>query len=429
MEAVYHRWLMRLRPSFACLLIVAALAAASPAGAVTIGPRGATDTRHDGAGRRVPDWRSRIDALVGGRGMSVAIGNDGRFWYRHLATVPRIPASNEKLLLSMALLDRVAPGHRIATRAMILTPPVDGVLAGDLWLVGNGDPEIDRARLTTLAETVAATGLVRIDGSVLADTGPFERDWWAVGWKDYFQADEVPFPTALTFDGNVGPGGGHIDDPERRAAAWFTKELRRLGIQVAGRPAMDAAPEGLVKLATTRSDPLIRILGRMNEDSLNFDAEVLGKFLGARTNGVGSIESGASAIDAFTAANGAPGFEHHDGSGLSYANRVTTQGIVKLLWATDTRDWASKLRFALPTTGQGTLEGRLFHVRVRAKTGTLNEISALSGWVWNRAIGDWIEFSIVSFGLYKSTAIDIEDAIARIAMREAIPPAAQRSAA
>jgi D-alanyl-D-alanine carboxypeptidase len=312
---------------------------------------------------------------------------------------------------------------------MTLTPPVDGVLTGDLWLVGSGDPETDRARLTELAEAVLATGLTRIEGSVLADTGPFERDWWAVGWKDYFQADEVPFPTALTFEGNVGPGGGHIDDPERLAAVWFTKELRRLGVEVTGEPAMAAAPDGLLKVATIRSDPLIRILGRMNKDSLNFDAEVLGKFLGAEVNGVGSIESGASAVDAFTAANGAPGFEHHDGSGLSYANRVTTQGIVRLLWATDRRDWASKLRFALPTTGQGTLEGRLFHVRVRAKTGTLNEISALSGWVWNQAIGDWIEFSIVSFGLYKSTAIDLEDAIARIAMREAVPPAAQRSAA
>jgi serine-type D-Ala-D-Ala carboxypeptidase/endopeptidase (penicillin-binding protein 4) len=420
---------MRLRPLLVSVLVGASILAAAPADAAVVAAReGAHDPRPDRPSA-APDWRSRIDALIGGRGMSVTIGNDGTFWYRHLATVPRIPASNEKLLLSMALLDRIAPGHRIATRAMAVAPPVDGVLAGDLWLVGNGDPEIDRVRLTQLAEAVAATGITRVEGSVRADTGPFERDWWAVGWKDYFQADEVPFPTALTFQGNVGPGGGHIDDPERRAAAWFTKELRRLGVQVAGKPSMDAAPDGLVKVATIRSDALIRILGRMNRDSLNFDAEVLGKFLGAEANGVGSIESGASAIDAFTAANGAPSFEHHDGSGLSYANRVTTQGIVKLLWATDARDWASKLRFALPTTGQGTLEGRLFHVRVRAKTGTLNEISALSGWVWNRSLGDWIEFSIVSFGLYKSTAIDIEDAIAGIAMREAVPPAAQRSAA
>jgi D-alanyl-D-alanine carboxypeptidase/D-alanyl-D-alanine-endopeptidase (penicillin-binding protein 4) len=379
--------------------------------------------------RQAPDWRARIDALIGGRSMSVAIGNDGTFWYRRLATVPRIPASNEKLLLSMALLDRLPAGRRIATRAMAVEEPVDGVLAGDLWLAGNGDPEIDRDRLSALAQAVVDAGILRVDGSVVADTGPFERDWWAVGWRDYFQADEVPFPTALTFEGNVGPGGGHIDDPERRAAAWLTRELRGLGVPVAGKPRMEAAPDALRKIAMIRSDPLIRILGRMNEDSLNFDAEVLAKFLGAQASGVGSIETGAAAIDAFTAANGAPGFEHHDGSGLSYANRVTTQGIVKLLWAVGTRAWAPKLRFALPTTGQGTLEGRLFHVRVRAKTGTLSEISALSGWVWNRTVADWIEFSIVSFGLDKSTAIDLEDAIAAIAMRDALPPADQRSAA
>jgi D-alanyl-D-alanine carboxypeptidase/D-alanyl-D-alanine-endopeptidase (penicillin-binding protein 4) len=379
--------------------------------------------------RLAPDWRTRIDGLIGGRAVSVAIGNDGTFWYRHLATVPRIPASNEKLLLSMALLDRFPTGRRIATRAMALEPPVDGVLAGDLWLEGNGDPEIDRERLTQLAGAVVAGGVTRIEGSIVADSGPFERDWWAVGWRDYFQADEVPFPTALTFEGNVGPSGGHIDDPERRGAAWLRRELRRLGVEVAGDARMDVAPDGLVEVASIRSAPLIELLRRMNADSLNLHAEVLGKFLGEQAAGVGSIASGAEALDAFTAANGAPGFEHHDGSGLSYANRVTTQGIVKLLWATGTREWASKLRSSLPTTGQGTLEGRLFHVRVRAKTGTLSEISALSGWVWNQAIGGWIEFSIVSFGLYKSTAIDLEDAIARIAMREAVPPAAQRSAA
>ena len=55
---------------------------------------------------------------------------------------------------------------------------------------------------------------------------------------------------------------------------------------------------------------------------------------------------------------------------------------MKLLWAADRRDWASKLRFSLPTTGQGTLEGRLFHVRVRAKTGTLQATVGLAGYLY-----------------------------------------------
>ena len=49
--------------------------------------------------------------------------------------------------------------------------------------------------------------MTRIEGSVIGDTGPFERDWWADGWKDDFPAIEVAIPTALTFRGNVGPDG------------------------------------------------------------------------------------------------------------------------------------------------------------------------------------------------------------------------------
>ena len=74
--------------------------------------------------------------------MSVTIGDDGAFWYRHLAWVERAPASNEKLLLSMALLATVGPDRVIQTRAMAHAAPVDGVIDGDLWLVGHGDPEL-----------------------------------------------------------------------------------------------------------------------------------------------------------------------------------------------------------------------------------------------------------------------------------------------
>ena len=49
---------------------------------------------------------------------------------------------------------------------------------------------------------------------------------------------------------------------------------------------------------------------------------------------------------------------------------------------------------ALPAAGEGTLRHRLGGVRLRAKTGTLDNVSALSGWVWNDATDGWIEFSI-----------------------------------
>ena len=155
--------------------------------------------------------------------MSVTIGDDGAMWYGHLGWVTRPPASNEKLLLSMALLQAVGPDRVIATRAMASAAPVDGVIDGDLWLVGHGDPELAPDALDALAEQIAKAGVTRIEGSVVGDTGPFERDWWAEGWKDDFPSIEVAIPTALTFRGNVGPDGRHIGDPELRAARFLVQ--------------------------------------------------------------------------------------------------------------------------------------------------------------------------------------------------------------
>jgi D-alanyl-D-alanine carboxypeptidase len=53
-------------------------------------------------------------------------------------------------------------------------------------------------------------------------------------------------------------------------------------------------------------------------------------------------------------------------------------------------------------------------VKVRAKTGTLIDISALSGWVWMAQESAWGEFSIMSRGMSKSEAVAIEDRIVRI---------------
>jgi D-alanyl-D-alanine carboxypeptidase len=69
---------------------------------------------------------------------------------------------------------------------------------------------------------------------------------------------------------------------------------------------------------------------------------------------------------------------------------------------------------SLAPPGDGTLEGRLIGIPVRAKTGTLFEtpVSSLSGYVTD-ATGARVAFSVISRGLDKGTAIAIEDAIVR----------------
>jgi len=396
------------RPRHASIVVALTLALVIAGG----GPSPARVPERLGGTRR---WIARIDRLVAGHRVSVTIGDDGHFLYRHQASEPRLPASNEKLLLSMALFDRLGPSLQVPTLVSAeAEPDADGVIDGNLWILGRGDPEVDRATVANLARGVRAAGVTQILGRVKGSTGYFARDWWAVGWKRSFRADEVPFPTALTFLGNTGPGGGHISDPERRAAVALTSRLRDMGIRVSGTPGAARPPNGLVPVTSVDSAVLKDIVRRMDVDSLNFYAEVLGKLLARLTTGApATIAHGATAISAYEHDQGVDNMEHHDSSGLSYANRVRTNSIVRLLWAADGKPWGPALRLALPRGGQGTLEDRLHGVKVRAKTGTLDRVSALSGWVWLEDRDAWGEFSIVSRGLTKEAAVRIEDAIVR----------------
>ncbi len=368
-------------------------------------------------------WIQQIRDAIGGRRVSVAVGVDGVEWFQHLDWVPRPPASNEKLLLSMALLSRFSPTMTIATQAASTRPPQpNGVLRGNLWIIGHGDPEVGRADLVALAKAIADAGVTSIRGRVIGDTGPFRRDWFAPGWKVYFPRYYVSLPTALTFLQNRSKTGVHIADPEERAARFLTAKLEALGIDVHGKPTGAPLTTHVVEVASIRSAPLQSIIRRMDLLSRNFYAEVLGKKLGSVAYGTGSIASGARAIDAFLDREGVH-FTLHDASGLSYANRATADGILHLLWAADAAPWGETLRDALPHGNQGTLEGRLPKIELHAKTGTLDHASALSGWVWLQQSQQWAEFSILSSGFSEWTAKGIEDQIVRAISQNAVDPA------
>ena len=366
-----------------------------------------------------PRWKQDIADVIGNRDVSVAIGLDGGWLYRHAAWRQRAPASNQKLLLSMALLQRTSLTARLRTELFAKGGTTAGVLRGNLWIVGHGDPSVGRPTMSALARAVDEAGIRKIRGHVMGATTGFERDWWAPGWRDYFPRDFIALPTALTFEGNQDARGVHIRDPERRAARFLTKRLRALGVEVTMEAGAGAPPSGLRHIVTVRSDPFQLLIRSMNRRSKNFYAEVLGKWLGRLVlGGAGSIAKAARAIERFVHAHGVDDTAY-DASGLSYGNRISPQALVALLWFADTRPWGDELRLGLPTGDQGTLEGRLVGVKVRAKTGTLIDISALSGWVWITKESAWGEFSIMSRGMSKSDAVAIEDHIVRIVANRA----------
>jgi D-alanyl-D-alanine carboxypeptidase/D-alanyl-D-alanine-endopeptidase (penicillin-binding protein 4) len=382
-----------------------------------------------GAAEARPAWKRRIDRLVGGHSIGVSVAEAGRSLYRHADKQRRVPASNQKLLLSMAALDRIGRGEVIVTpvRAQGLE---GGVVRGDLWLLGRGDPTLTGggaygqslpfrpSRISMLVDRIRISGIRRIEGSVMGSTGYFTRDWYAPGWKSSYAAYYVPLPTALAFEGN-SYDGHHVTNPEWRAARSLTKRLRAKGVRVAGSPGAGIPPENTTMVAHVKSEPLEKLLAFTNRQSSNFFAEMIGKRLGALVRKPpGSIAKGAAVIARWTRSHGVEAIAR-DSSGLSYENRVSPRGLVRLLGVSERTSWGKTLRETLPVPGQGTLKERLSGVKVRAKTGTLEGVSALSGWVWLDKTDSWGEFSILSSGLPKSQAVEIEDRIVRILGRSA----------
>lgn len=375
-----------------------------------------------------PRWKKKLDNLVAGREVSVAVRDQGRTLYRWGAAKSRIPASNQKLLISMALLEVLPPDHRITTTAGALSATVTGVIEGDLWILGRGDPTITgggrfgkqlpirATSLRKLAEKIKAAGITRVTGSVKGSKTYFEPDWWATGWKSDFPKRYIAFPSGLSFEGNVRDGK-HISNPEWRAARSLTRKLRAIGVPVGGSPAAGAPPAGLSSVATVQSAPLAKMLQFMNRKSSNFFAEVLGKRLGReQTGSPGSIAKGAAAVRAWAGRLG-ESLTAHDASGLSYSNRISPLAMVRLLGEAEASPPGVTLFQSLPSGGQGTLKERLHGAPVRAKTGTLTNISTLSGYVWLKRTSSWAEFSIMSSGMYKTTASGIEDAVVRHLIR------------
>lgn len=361
--------------------------------------------------------------MMRGKNIGVSVFEGGRPLYARAAKARRTPASNQKLLLTMAVLDRMELGTRFETRLMARAP-VNGVIKGNLYVVGSGDPTVTDGgaklpfrptRLRPLARKLRSAGVRRIGGAIVGSTRYFRRDWWAPGWKSDFPDRWIPRPTALSYDGNT-VRGRHIRDPERRVAGALRSLLRDQGISVKGgaRAGRIRNQSRVVELAQARSRPLRVLLQYMNRHSSNFFAEVLGKRLAVERWGpLGSIKKAARALSSFAASRNVE-VRARDASGLSYHNSISTKGMARLLAYAETQEWGDDLRDLLPSGGEGTLDKRLHGVPLRAKTGTLNSVSALSGWIWLRRTRSWAGFSIMSRGMYDSTAKSLEDRIVRL---------------
>jgi serine-type D-Ala-D-Ala carboxypeptidase/endopeptidase (penicillin-binding protein 4) len=302
------------------------------------------------------------------------------------------PASNEKLPITFAALQQLGPDYRFPTQVVGRGFLRDGVWHGDLFLKGYGDPTLTSFRLGGLVLQLKRAGIQRVTGRVLGDESWFDAARTAPGWKSSYFILECPPLGALVVDRDRYQG--HISvHPALAAAGTLQRLLRQAGVKT-GRPSVGVAPAGGQVLAEIGSARLSSILADMDRESDNFTAEMVLKALGADAEGAGTSAAGAAAVVRALQNAGVPlaGVRIADGSGLSLDDRLTVRAIATILVdAWNDPELRPELWRALPVAGMsGTMKDRLDRApargAVRAKTGTTDRASALSGYVRDRYV-------------------------------------------
>jgi D-alanyl-D-alanine carboxypeptidase/D-alanyl-D-alanine-endopeptidase (penicillin-binding protein 4) len=231
----------------------------------------------------------------------------------------------------------------------------------------------------------------------------------------------------ITIEGSLTTGGRDVwrqmtvSDPARFAASVFRSVLAERGVQVLGSvravrdpsesrvttrslwaPAVSPEHRGPRVLVRHQSPPLLEYLKIVNKKSHNLFAEVTLKTLGRVVAGDGSFAGGAAVVSDFLAdevKTDTTGFVMHDGSGLSSLDRVSAATFVDVLKHMANSDLWTSYWETLPEAGNPRELRRMYQTpaagNLRAKTGTIEHVSSLSG-VVRSANGERILFSIIA---------------------------------
>ena len=338
-----------------------------------------------------------------------------------------IPASNQKLPVAAAALERLGVDHRYTTTVVAPSLPAGGVVAGDLFLVGGGDPLLSSGwyptsnlelnpvtsptSLDALADRVVAAGVTSITGSVVGDGSRYDDEYFAPGWGDGVAGLEGgPYDALMANDSRVLGDPLRGSDPNESAAREFTLMLEARGVDIGEAAAAGTAPPDAVDIASIESAPLSDVIAEMLGNSDNNTAEMVVKELGYTTAAPGTREAGLAVVRQQLIDWGVDvtPIVLVDGSGLSLDNRLTCQALLTVLQRTG---FDTPIGQGLPIAGQtGTLASIFVDHpiagRLRGKTGTLNNppfnvdppaVKSLAGYLPIEG-GSVIEYALVLNG-------------------------------
>ncbi len=394
--------------------------------------------------------------LGGETGVVISDVTTGDVLEAHLPDTSLMPASVTKAVTALYAFDALGESHRFATRVLATGPIVNGVVQGDLVLAGGGDPVLDTDALAALLDQVIIAGITGVTGRFVAwagglpelreiDAGQLEHlgynpgisglnlnfnrvhfEWARNGGRHTVAMDarsetlrpEVTVARMQIVDRSA-PVYAYADDgttdqwsvarsalgdagsrwlPVRRPALYVAdvfRSLARAGGLVLPAAVLGTSEPAGFEVARHESPPLEVVVRGMLRFSTNLTAEVIGR-AASQAKGVdaASLPASGAAMSAWLAARYGVTASFVDHSGLGDASRISAADMVKILAQAQNGPLRRVLR-DIPLVDDA--RDRLPNPRaeVVAKTGTLNFVSTLAGYV-DTVTGQHLAFAIFS---------------------------------
>lgn len=370
------------------------------------------------------------------------------------------PASTMKIVTTYAALELLGPAHTWKTQALADVPPRDGVLTGNLYLKGSGDPGLTLERFWLLLRQLRARGVGSIAGDLVLDRSEFRlpphdpsafdneplrpynagpdalltnfkslrltlvpdtatrtvvavidtpvddirvdvRLQYADGacgdWREKLAVSVTGNALSLsgTFAGNCGEKALHVSPwpANLQVEQLFRALWKELGGSFSGRVRDGEAPPAARVLLTHESPPLAEAVRDVNKWSNNVMARQL--FLALAPTRPATPEAARERVTAWLQQKGVSGVVLENGAGLSRDERISAEGMGRLLLAAWKSPVMPELMGSLPIAGtDGTLRKRLGDSpaagRAHLKTGYIEGVRAIAGYVQDRSGQRWV---------------------------------------
>ncbi len=406
------------------------------------------------------------------------------------------PASNIKILTSSAGLFFLGPDYYFETTLYYKGEIEDGILNGDIYVVGGFDPDFSIYDLDYFVDAIDSLGIKEINGNLFADVSRMDTMYWGEGWMwDDDPSTDAPYLSSLNINLNsvdvfllgmevgkkaqvilnphsdyfeiynetltIPPGEDnsyfisrdwmnkkntiiavgkinkrtHISGEEKPISlnvfkpdlyflTLFKETLERKRIKVKGSLDNFWLPYGAIHVRTF-SRPFAEVIKRVNKVSSNLNAEMVLYAMAEKYFGKpATSKNGIKVINNLISMAGMNPEKYRlvDGSGLSHYNLVSAElmlAVLKYMYYEEP-DLYEVLIESFPIAGvDGTLGRRMGESiaenKVKAKTGTISGVSALSGYITSRS-GKLLAFSILmqNFVNNTSTARTFQDEICKI---------------